>query len=269
MTKLIDSHCHLYLDNFDPEQDALIREAKDSGIVALLMPNIDLSSAERMHELCDRYPDYAYPMMGLHPTSVAADYAATLRQIESFLNSRSYCAIGEIGIDLYWDKTYLKEQKIVFEEQLKWSIDLDLPVAIHTREAFPEVLDSIYKVGAERLSGVFHSFCGTAEELEEIKKLPRFKTGINGVITFKNAKLADVLRSGTDMQHILLETDAPYLAPVPYRGKRNTPVYIWKTAKKVAETFGLSVEETVEAATRNTAALFRLKKQGNSEAPFM
>ena len=165
--RLIDTHCHLYLEDFDPEQDELAQKAKDSGIDTLLLPNVDLTTIDRMHDLCDRYPEFAFPMMGLHPTSVDSNYIDILKQTESYLSKRTYCGIGEIGIDLYWDKTYLKEQQIVFEEQLRWSIDLNLPVAIHTRDAYPEVLECIHKVGAERLKGVFHSFTGTTEELEE------------------------------------------------------------------------------------------------------
>lgn len=254
--RLIDTHCHLYLEDFDPEQDELAQKAKDSGIDTLLLPNVDLTTIDRMHDLCDRYPTFAFPMMGLHPTSVDSHYSDALKQTESYLPKRTYCGIGEIGIDLYWDKTYLKEQQIVFEEQLRWSIDLDLPVAIHTREAYPEVLESIHKVGADKLKGVFHSFTGTTEELEEIKKLPSFKIGINGVVTFKNSKLSEVIRQ-TNIEKILLETDAPYLAPVPYRGRRNEPTYIWKTAEKVADTFGLTLEETVNATRKNTLELFK------------
>lgn len=255
--KLIDTHNHLYLDDFDPEQDALVCAAKESGIDTLLLPNVDVTTIDRMHDLCDRFPDFAYPMMGLHPTSVDEHYADSLKKTESYLGTRPYCGIGEIGIDLFWDKTYLKEQKIVFEEQLRWSIDLDLPVAIHTREAYAEVLDSIHKVGADQLKGVFHSFTGTGDELEEIKKLKKFKLGINGVVTFKNSKLSETIKqAGIDM--ILLETDAPYLAPVPYRGKRNEPTYIWKTAEKVADTFGLSLDETVQITRKNTLNLFKI-----------
>ena len=173
--KLIDTHNHLYLEEFDPEQDALVDAALKSGIDTLLLPNVDLTTIDRMHNLCDRFPGFAYPMMGLHPTSVDEHYAEALKKTESYLGKRPYCAIGEIGIDLYWDKTYLKEQKIVFEEQLKWSIDLDLPVAIHTRDAYPEVLESIHKVGADKLTGVFHSFTGTITDLEEIKKFGFFR----------------------------------------------------------------------------------------------
>lgn len=253
---LIDTHCHLYLEEFDSEQDALAARAKESGIAALLLPNVDTTTIERMHALCDRYPDFAYPMMGLHPTSVDARYAEALRETERWLNRRMYCGIGEIGIDLYWDKTYLKEQKIVFEEQLRWSADRHLPVAIHTREAYPEVLDSIGKVGAENLYGVFHSFTGTAQDLAEIKKLSNFKLGINGVVTFKNSKLPEVLREAS-LSDLVLETDAPYLAPVPYRGKRNEPAYIWKTAEKIAEIYGLTLKEVVNTTRKNALELFK------------
>ncbi|MEG1749539.1 MAG: TatD family hydrolase, partial [Tannerellaceae bacterium] len=162
----------------------------------------------------------------------------------------------EIGIDLYWDKTYLREQKEVFEEQLRWSVDLQLPVAIHTREAYPEVLDSLHKVGADKLSGVFHSFTGNVAELTEICKLKNFRIGINGVITFKNANLAETIKN-TDIGRIVLETDAPYLAPVPFRGRRNEPTYIWETAKKVAVTYQLTLEETVERTRKNALDLFK------------
>lgn len=255
--KLIDTHNHLYLEEFDPEQEALADIARESGIDTILLPNVDISTIERMHDLSDRFPDFAYPMMGLHPTSVDEHYSENLKITESWLGKRFYCGIGEIGIDLYWDKTYLKEQKIVFEEQLKWSIDLDLPVAIHTREAYAEVLDSIHKVGPDKLKGVFHSFTGTADELEEIKKLSGFKLGINGVVTFKNSKLSDTIKE-SNIHNIVLETDAPYLAPVPYRGRRNEPVYIWKTAEKVADTFGLSLDETVQITRKNALDLFKI-----------
>lgn len=258
--KLIDTHNHLYLEDFDPEQEQLVLAAKESGIDTLLFPNVDTTTIERMHDLCDRYPDFAYPMMGLYPTSVDAHYAQKLKTTESWLGKRVYCGIGEIGIDLYWDKTYLKEQKEVFEEQLKWSIALNLPVAIHTREAYPEVFDSLYKVGADRLTGVFHSFTGNEAELEEINKLENFKIGINGVITFKNSRLSETIRQ-TDIHKIVLETDAPYLAPVPYRGKRNEPVYIWKTAEKIASTYGLTLEEAVAATRKNALELFKIENK--------
>lgn len=255
--KLIDTHNHLYLEEFDKDQEILADAAMESGIDTLLLPNVDLTTIDRMHTLCDRYPDFAYPMMGLHPTSVDGNYIDLLKKTESYLGKRTYLGIGEIGIDLYWDQTYLKEQVIAFEEQLKWSIDLNLPVAIHTREAYPVVLECIHKIGAEKLKGVFHSFTGSNTDLEEIKKFKNFKLGINGVITFKNSKLSETIQSA-DISMIVLETDAPYLAPVPYRGKRNEPVYIWKTAEKVADTYGLTLDETVEITRKNALELFKI-----------
>lgn len=259
--QLIDTHSHLYLEEFDSDQEVLISAAKVSGIEMLLLPNVDIETIDRMHTLCDKHPEFTYPMMGLHPTSVKANYTEDLRKIESWLGKRNYCGIGEIGIDLYWDKTYIKEQKVVFEEQLRWSIDLNLPVAIHTRDAFPEVFDSLYKIGPEKLSGVFHSFTGDEKDLEEIKKFPEFKIGINGVITFKNSKLSDVIKQ-TDINHIVLETDAPYLSPVPYRGKRNEPTYIWKTAEKIAQTYNLTLEEVVNTTKKNALKLFKITNKG-------
>ena len=207
------------------------------------------------------------PLSGFHlsddgtaPDQRQRALCQNLKETESWLGKRAYCGIGEIGIDLYWDKTYLKEQKEVFEEQLRWSIDLNLPVAIHTRDAYPEVFNSLYKVGADMLTGVFHSFTGNETELEEIKKLKNFKIGINGVITFKNSKLSEIIRQ-TDIRKIVLETDAPYLAPVPYRGRRNEPAYIWKTAEKVALTYGLTLEETVETTRINALKLFKIENK--------
>lgn len=258
---LIDTHCHLYLEEFDPEQDELVRTARASGIEALVLPNVDLTTIDRMHALCDRFPRFAFPLMGLHPTSVGTDYICMLQEIEHHLSRRKYHGIGEIGIDLYWDKSHLREQRIVFEEQLRWSIDLDLPVAIHTRKAYPEVMESIHKIGADRLRGIFHCFTGTRDELADILPLGGFKIGIGGVITFKNSKLADTIRE-IPLDRIVLETDAPYLAPVPYRGKRNEPTYIWKTAEKVAETFGRTLEETVKTTRKSALELFKNIKTG-------
>jgi len=254
--KLIDTHCHLYLEEFDEDRDILVQKALSSGIEKILLPNVDLSTIEQMHSLCEQYPTFAYPMMGLHPTSIDNKYASTLATIEAHLSKHAYCAIGEIGIDLYWDKTFLKEQIIAFEEQLKWSIDLNLPVAIHTRDAFPEVLESIHKIGPEKLYGIFHSFGGSLDDLNAIKKLSNFKLGINGVVTFKNSNLPEVLRQ-TTIQHLVLETDAPYLSPVPFRGKRNEPTHIWETAKKIAETYNLSLEETVNITSKNATETFK------------
>lgn len=255
--KLIDTHNHLYVEEFDEDRDLLVKKAYDTGIDKILLPNIDLSTVGRMFDLCDKYPCFAYPMMGVHPTSVGRNYVSELVSIEQCLSKRMYCGIGEIGLDLYWDKSFLKEQIIVFEEQLKWSMDLNLPVAIHVREAMSYTLESIYKVGANRLFGVFHSFTGDTNDLSEVEKLQNFKIGVNGVLTFKNAKLAEVVRK-TSLSKLLLETDAPYLSPVPYRGKRNEPQYIWKTAEKLADVFETTLDNVVQTTRRNALGLFKI-----------
>lgn len=252
---IIDTHTHIYLEEFDIDRVQIIQAAKLSGISAMLLPNIDSTSIGALLRLCESEPDFAYPMMGLHPTSVTASYVSELKKIERALTKRIYCAIGEIGIDLYWDQSYLKEQKIVFEEQLKWSIDMQLPVSIHTRNAFEEVLDSIHKVGAERLRGVFHCYTGREEDLIEIKKMSQFKLGINGIVTFKKSGLPEILRH-VPLEMILLETDAPYLAPSPYRGKRNQPVYIWETARKLAEIYHVELSTIAEVTFKNSLGLF-------------
>jgi TatD DNase family protein len=244
------------MKEFDADREEVIRSARTAGIECILLPNINLASIDRMHALCDLFPDFAYPMMGLHPTSVTRDYPAILHKMESLLHRRTYCAIGEIGIDLYWDKAYLKEQKAAFEEQLQWSIDLDLPVVIHTRDAFPEVFDSIYKVGENKIKGVFHSFSGKEAHLKEIKKLRNFKLGIGGVVTYKNTRLPETLVHA-NIEQIVLETDAPFLPPVPYRGKRNEPFYIRETALKIASVYTLSLEETIDITRKNTYELFK------------
>lgn len=254
---LIDTHCHIYSEEFDVDREKLVSEAKASGISALLLPNIDDESIERTIDTCERYPDFAYPMMGFHPTSVDAGYVDRLKEVEKALNRTDvkYIAIGEIGMDLYWDKTYLKEQKEVFEKQLRWSIERNLPVAIHMRDAFDEVMDSIYNIGTCSLKGVFHSFTGTSEQLSEILKLRNFLIGVNGVVTFKNSNLGEVLKK-VSVEKLLVETDAPYLSPVPHRGKRNEPTFIWKTAEKLSELYGLTVDYIVDATAANAKALF-------------
>jgi hydrolase, TatD family len=258
---LVDTHTHIFLEEFDSDIDEVILRAEDAGVKKFCLPNIDTESINRLHQLSDTYPSVCFPMMGLHPTSVNLNFEKELETILSQFEKRRYIAIGEIGIDLYWDKTYLKEQKIVFEKQLKWSLEMNLPVAIHTRDAFSEVFDSIYKVGADRLRGVFHSFGGSREELEEIVRLENFLVGINGVVTYKNASFRDYLPL-ISSDRVLLETDAPYLSPVPFRGKRNEPAYIVNVAERLAEIYSISVEEIAGKTTRNALGLFSLTVQG-------
>ncbi|MDR1524210.1 MAG: TatD family hydrolase [Tannerella sp.] len=256
--KIIDTHTHIYSKEFDDDRSAIINSAKQAGIKAVLLPNEDSGSIASINRLCDEEPDFTFPMIGLHPESVKKDYIKEMQLIEKALAKRRYYAIGEIGIDLYWDKTYLKEQKTVFEEQLRWSIDLQLPVAIHTRDSLDEALDCIYNVGADRLKGVFHCFGGTIGEWDKISKLSSFYIGIGGIVTFKNNTLAETLRH-IPVERILLETDAPYLAPVPYRGKRNEPAYITKTADKVAECYKTTREEIAKRTFQNSLDLFNIR----------
>ena len=258
--KIIDTHTHIYLEAFDSDRTQAVHNAMQSGIMALLLPNIDISTVQPLFQLCDQFPEYAFPMMGLHPTSVDDSYAFQLNQIEKMLSRRTYCGIGEIGIDLYWEQQHLKAQKEVFEEQLRWSINMQLPVSIHTRNAFDEVFDSIHKVGKDSLRGVFHCFSGTADDLEEIKRLSNFKAGIDGNITYKKSPLVEILQQAP-LDLLLLETDAPYLAPVPYRGKRNEPSYLWETAQQLAEIYKISLAEVVDQIKKNTFELFLFLKK--------
>jgi len=253
----IDTHTHIFLEEFDSDVSEVVQRAKEAGVNRFYLPNIDVESIERLHILSDRYPDLCYPMMGLHPTSVGPDFRKDLKIIESWLGKRKYAAIGEIGLDLYWDKTFLKEQIEAFEIQLQWSIERNLPVAIHTREAFPVVFESIHKIGADKLRGIFHSFGGSREELEEIVRLHNFMIGINGIVTYKNANFRDYLPL-LPIERILLETDAPYLSPVPYRGKRNEPAYLPAIAERIAGVYELPLEVIVEKTTENALQLFKV-----------
>jgi len=265
--KLIDTHTHIYDKAFDGDLSEIIRAAKAVGVQAVLLPNEDTGSIEAIHRLCEEEPTFAFPMIGLHPTSVGSDYVKELQAIEKYIPRRAYYAIGEIGIDLYWDKSRLKEQKIVFEEQLRWSIDLHLPVSIHTREAFVEVMESIHRVGAERLRGVFHCFGGTVDEWNEIADLQGFYIGIGGILTFKNSALKETLKQAP-RNRIVIETDAPYLAPVPYRGKRNEPAYIVETVKALADCYEIPAEEIAQNTCQNALYLFNISANKADENAF-
>lgn len=255
--RIIDTHSHIYQDDFDNDIDDVIDRARRVGVEKILLPNIDVSSIGQLHSLSDKYPDYCIPMMGLHPTSVADGWEKELATIKQQFGKRAYIAVGEIGLDLYWDKTYRKEQELVFEEQLRWSIEYGLPVVIHSRDAIAECIACVKNVGADKLCGVFHSFGGSEEELAEILALGNFLIGINGVVTFKNSTLSTVLKN-TDLSKIIIETDAPYLAPVPYRGKRNEPSYTSKVADKLSEIYDVPAEKVGEITTMNAERLFRI-----------
>lgn len=258
---IIDTHSHIYEPDFDNDIDEVISRAKQAGIEAILLPNIDRESAVRVHRLYENFTGFCFPMMGLHPTSVTADWQSDLSEIKKYFSENQYVAIGEIGIDLYWDKSLEKEQRSAFEEQLRWSIEFNLPVAIHSRDAITQCIECIKNIGAEKLSGVFHSFGGTLDELEAILELKNFLLGINGVVTFKNSNMTEVLRQ-TDLSNIIVETDSPYLAPVPYRGKRNESSYVVKVIEKLAEIYNITPAEVADVTTVNAKKLFQLNCYG-------
>lgn len=255
--QIIDTHSHIYVDRFAEDIDAVIQRAKDAGVEKILLPNIDVESIQEVHTLVNAYPDYCIPMMGLHPTSVKENWKEELSIIKAQFSNHKFCAVGEIGIDLYWDKTFVKEQEQAFEQQLEWSIEYDIPVAIHTREATTEVVSCIKNIGADKLRGVFHSFVGTKEELADILALETFLIGINGVVTYKKSDLSQVLLN-TDLSKIIIETDAPYLPPVPYRGKRNESSYTIYIAHKLADIYNVSVKEVGDITTQNAIQLFNI-----------
>ena len=253
---MIDTHSHIYLDDFDPDRDLIIERAQRAGISGILLPNIDNGSIEAMLRTEKQYPGICKAMMGLHPTSVKSDYQEQLAVVEQWLTKRSFIGIGEIGLDLYWDKTFVEEQKEVLSIQLRWAMELELPVVIHTRDAFPEVFEVFDKVYDARLRGVFHSFSGTLKDAQKILTMPGFYLGINGVVTFKKSHLPELLAQ-TGVNRLFLETDAPYLAPVPHRGKRNEPAYMSLTRDKIAEISGLSPQEVDKITSDNAKKLFR------------
>ena len=252
---MIDTHAHIYLKEFDDDRTSVIERAKAAGVKHIILPNVDTETIQAMLALRNSDPLFFSAAIGLHPTAVTENYQSALNEIEQQLNTNQYCAIGEIGIDLYWDKTHLKEQKIVFEKQLEWAIKYQLPVIIHVRDAFPEALESVQKLNCKALKGVFHSFTGTHENAKEIAALGGFKLGINGVVTFKNAGLAKTLL-GIPLNNLVLETDAPYLTPVPHRGKRNEPKHLIYTVKKLAEIYQTSSEDIIKKTDKHAKQVF-------------
>jgi TatD DNase family protein len=253
--QLIDTHTHLYLPEFDADRDEVIERAVDNGITKLLLPNIDMQSADRMFSVVNRYRGICYPMTGLHPTSVREDYLLQIEQLENLVSDHSVIAIGEIGIDLFWDKTFLKEQLISFRRQVAFAIDQKLPVVVHSREAFREVF-SVLDEFKGTVKGVFHAFSGSVEDAQRAIRLG-FKLGIGGIVTFKNSGLDKVVKE-VGPESLILETDSPYLAPAPFRGKRNESYYICLINKKLADIFGIKEEEMASITYANSVSLFKL-----------
>jgi TatD DNase family protein len=252
---MIDTHSHIYLPEFDDDRSEVIANAREAGVEKILMPNIDEESIRSLIAVEEEYSGYCYAMMGLHPTSVKGDYSQHLNNIKYWLSQHDFLAIGEIGIDLYWDKTWEREQREVFRTQLNWAKKLGKPVVIHVREAFDAVFEELNKEYDERLRGVFHSFSGTKVQALKALEYPGFVLGINGIVTFKNSDLDKVLADiGTE--RLITETDAPYLAPVPFRGRRNQPAYMKYTLEKLADVFNLSSKEIDCITTKNAEELF-------------
>lgn len=255
---MIDTHSHLFVEEFTEDLPDVILRAKEAGVTQVFMPNIDDTTTEDMLEVCRQYPGYCYPMLGFHPTSVdAASMEKVLQMKEQLVEGHPFVAIGEVGLDLYWDKTYLREQKEVLDEQIQWALEWELPLVIHCREAFPELFEVLQPYKFTELKGIFHSFTGTEEEAREALEYAGFLLGINGVVTFKKATLPQVLRQ-VPLERLVLETDSPYLAPVPYRGKRNESSYVVKVAEKLSEIYGTSVAEVCAVTTQNALKLFKI-----------
>ena len=254
--KIIDTHTHLYLKQFKDDIDKVIQRSIDKGINKFIFPAIDSTHFDDMHDLKNKYPGSIYLMSGLHPVDVKENFKEELEFVVNSLKSHSYVAIGEIGIDLYWDKTYLKQQQEAFEFQIRLAIKNDLPIVIHCREAFDEIFEILDKENCDKLRGVFHCFTGTLEQANRAIQLG-FKLGIGGVVTFKNGGI-DKFLNRIDLNHIVLETDSPYLAPVPYRGKRNESSYITYVIDKLSEIYGLPIKKIASVTTKNAEKVFAL-----------
>lgn len=252
---LTDTHTHLYSEAFDDDREAMMQRAREKGVSRFFIPAIDSTYTQAMYDLEKDYPDEVHLMMGLHPTSVKANYKQELQHVEEEFKRRRFCAVGEIGIDLYWDTTTLEIQKEAFRFQIRLAKKYKLPIVIHCREAFDEIFEVLETERSEDLFGIFHCFTGTLEQAHRAIDF-NMKLGIGGVVTFKNGKI-DRFLNQIDLQHIVLETDSPYLAPVPFRGKRNESSYLQLVAKKLAEIYGLSEEEVAVQTTDNSKQVFK------------
>ena len=252
----VDTHSHIYSEEFSSDRDEVIARALKSGVNKIILPNIDSSTLKPMLDLAGSQPDLFIPLLGLHPTSVKEDFRKELEIMEYWLSKRKFSGIGEIGIDLYWDKNFIREQIEAFRIQIGWAKKGGMPIVIHVRDSFQEVIEVLLEERDDSLRGVFHSFTGNLEQAEQIIELG-FKIGINGIITFKNSDLGETVKQ-IDPRHLLIETDSPWLAPVPYRGKRNECSYVVIVANKIAELHQTSVEKIAEVTSQNAKELFGL-----------
>lgn len=252
----IDTHCHLYDEAFDTDRPEVIRHAIDAGVDLMLLPDIDSTSTPHLEALYKAYPQHFRPMIGLHPTSVKEDFEQELELVHSRLGKQRFVAIGEIGMDLYWDRTYEEQQRQALRTQMRWAEEYGLPVCLHIRKAHNEVFGLLRDLNRPRYSGVMHCFGGSIQEAQRAVEMGFF-LGIGGVVTFKNATLADVVKA-VPLESLLLETDAPFLSPVPHRGQRNESSYIPLIANRIANLRGISLDEVADVTTANATSLFGL-----------
>ena len=253
---LIDTHTHMFSSQFDQDREQIVKECIESGIETLLLPNINSETIDAMWSLCDLFPKNCFPMIGLHPCDVKEDYQKELDIVLQELKNRKYVAVGEIGIDLHWDKTTVDIQKNAFDQQIKWAIEFDLPIAIHIRESFEEVFEVLEQNIHPKLRGVFHCFTGTLEQAQKAISMG-FMLGVGGVVTFKNSGVDKVLEN-IDLKHLVLETDSPYLAPTPLRGKRNDSRNLQLICDKLAQLNDLESSEVARITSKNAQTLFKL-----------
>lgn len=251
---LVDTHAHLYASAFDEDREEMLVRARESGVEAIFLPNVDSSTIDAMLRLEASHPDLCCAMMGLHPCSVGENYRDELAVVRQWLERRRFCAIGEIGLDFHWDKTWIPQQEEAFLQQVDWALEFDLPIAIHSRKSTDRILELLKPMRQDALRGVFHCFSGTVEQARRAVALG-FWLGIGGVVTFKNAGLVEVL-SEIPLEYLVLETDAPYLAPTPFRGKRNESAYVALVAQRLAEVKGVDVETLAQVSSENARRLF-------------
>lgn len=255
--ELIDTHCHLYVSEFEADRDAVIARARDCGVSKMYLPAIDSTELGNLLSLEQAFPGECIAMMGLHPCSVKGNYEEELRVVEEQLGLRQFAAVGEIGLDFYWDVSFKEQQYDAFRRQIGWAKEFGLPIVIHSRNSIDDCIRVVSELSDGRLRGIFHCFSGSESQAKEIIELG-FYLGIGGVITYKNSGLAEVLKD-VSLEHLVLETDAPYLTPVPFRGKRNESSYIKYVAQKLAEVKGVGVEEVAAVTTANAENIFRFR----------
>jgi len=252
--KLVDSHAHIYLKEFKDDLELIIDRARETGVEAIYMPNIDHTSIDDMLAVADKYPGYCIPMMGLHPCSVGKSFEKDLYEVEDWLEKGGFAAVGEIGTDLYWDKTFWRQQQEALRIQLEMAKKFELPFVIHCRDSIDETINFIAPLNNKKLKGVFHCFGGSIQQAEDIIAMG-FKLGLGGVVTFKNGGLNEVMEN-ISLDDIMLETDSPYLAPMPYRGKRNEPAYVLKVCEKIANVKNISANDVAIRTSANSLSLF-------------